>query len=72
MLRNFDGEKSRLGNAEKFLLKLLEVPRYEKELILILFYILIFFYFLFSNLNYQGENIISLKHFLKIYMCNVV
>lgn len=31
MLRNFDGEKSRLGNAEKFLLKLLEVPRYEKK-----------------------------------------
>lgn len=27
MLRNFDGDKSKLGNAEKFLLQLIEVPK---------------------------------------------
>jgi hypothetical protein len=27
MLKNFDGDKQRLGNAEKFLLQLLQVPR---------------------------------------------
>lgn len=27
MLKNFDGDKARLGNAEKFLLQLLQVPR---------------------------------------------
>lgn len=27
MLRNFDGDKSRLGNAEKFLLQLIQVPK---------------------------------------------
>jgi len=27
MLKNFDGDKSRLGNAEKFLLQLLQVPK---------------------------------------------
>ncbi|CAB0020215.1 unnamed protein product [Nesidiocoris tenuis] len=27
MLRNFDGDKSKLGNAEKFLLQLMEVPK---------------------------------------------
>ncbi|CAH1402324.1 unnamed protein product [Nezara viridula] len=29
MLRNFDGDKSKLGNAEKFLLQLIEVPNYK-------------------------------------------
>ncbi|CRK96966.1 CLUMA_CG010313, isoform A [Clunio marinus] len=29
MLKNFDGEKNRLGNAEKFLLQLLKVPNYK-------------------------------------------
>ncbi|XP_035228652.1 uncharacterized protein LOC118200800 [Stegodyphus dumicola] len=29
MLRNFDGDKSKLGNAEKFLLQLLDVPNYK-------------------------------------------
>ncbi|XP_017299460.1 uncharacterized protein LOC103508941, partial [Diaphorina citri] len=29
MLRNFDGDKSRLGNAEKFLLQLIQVPNYK-------------------------------------------
>lgn len=29
MLKNFDGERSRLGNAEKFLMQLLQVPKYE-------------------------------------------
>lgn len=28
MLKNFDGDKARLGNAEKFLLQLLQVPKY--------------------------------------------
>lgn len=27
MLKNFDGDKNRLGNAEKFLLQLLKVPK---------------------------------------------
>lgn len=27
MLKNFEGDRSRLGNAEKFLLQLLQVPR---------------------------------------------
>jgi hypothetical protein len=27
MLKNFDGDKNRLGNAEKFLLQLLQVPK---------------------------------------------
>lgn len=27
MLRSFDGDKNRLGNAEKFLLQLLQVPK---------------------------------------------
>ncbi|KAL1455382.1 hypothetical protein WDU94_009481, partial [Cyamophila willieti] len=29
MLRNFDGDKNRLGNAEKFLLQLIQVPNYK-------------------------------------------
>ncbi|PRD29069.1 UNVERIFIED_CONTAM: Fhdc1 [Trichonephila clavipes] len=29
LLKNFDGEKTKLGNAEKFLLQLLEVPSYK-------------------------------------------
>ncbi|RZF46426.1 hypothetical protein LSTR_LSTR012501 [Laodelphax striatellus] len=29
MLRNFDGDKSKLGNAEKFLLQLIEIPNYK-------------------------------------------
>ncbi|XP_014252125.1 FH2 domain-containing protein 1 isoform X2 [Cimex lectularius] len=29
MLRGFDGDKSRLGNAEKFLLQLIDVPNYK-------------------------------------------
>lgn len=28
MLRNFDGDKMKLGNAEKFLLELMKVPKY--------------------------------------------
>jgi inverted formin-2 len=28
MLKNFDGDKERLGNAEKFLLQLINVPKY--------------------------------------------
>lgn len=28
MLRNFDGDKTKLGDAEKFLLLLMEVPKY--------------------------------------------
>lgn len=27
MLRNFNGDKSKLGNAEKFILQLIEVPK---------------------------------------------
>jgi hypothetical protein len=27
MLRSFDGDKAKLGNAEKFLLQLIEVPK---------------------------------------------
>lgn len=27
MLRSFDGDKSKLGNAEKFLLQLIDVPK---------------------------------------------
>lgn len=27
MLKSFDGDKSKLANAEKFLLKLIEVPK---------------------------------------------
>lgn len=27
-LRNFDGDKTKLGNAEKFLLQLMQVPKY--------------------------------------------
>lgn len=27
MLRNFDGDKNRLGNAEKFLMQLINVPK---------------------------------------------
>jgi hypothetical protein len=27
MLRSFDGDKTKLGNAEKFLLQLIEVPK---------------------------------------------
>lgn len=30
MLKNFEGDKSRLGNAEKFLMQLLTVPKYEQ------------------------------------------
>jgi hypothetical protein len=29
MLRNFDGDKTKLGNAEKFLLQLVQVPKYD-------------------------------------------
>lgn len=29
MLKNFEGDRSRLGNAEKFLMQLLQVPKYE-------------------------------------------
>lgn len=28
MLKNFEGDRSRLGNAEKFLMQLLQVPKY--------------------------------------------
>lgn len=28
MLKNFDGDKTKLGNAEKFLLQLMQVPKY--------------------------------------------
>lgn len=28
MLKSFNGDKNRLGNAEKFLLQLLQVPKY--------------------------------------------
>lgn len=28
MLRNFDGDKTKLGNAEKFLLQLIAVPKW--------------------------------------------
>lgn len=30
MLRAFDGDKSKLGNAEKFLLQLIDIPKYKK------------------------------------------
>lgn len=29
MLKNFEGDKNRLGNAEKFLMQLLKVPKYD-------------------------------------------
>lgn len=33
MLKNFEGDKCRLGNAEKFLMQLLQVPKYASWLI---------------------------------------
>lgn len=30
ILKNFEGDKQRLGNAEKFLLQLIHVPKYAK------------------------------------------
>ena len=29
MLKSFDGDKSKLGNAEKFFLQLVQVPKYD-------------------------------------------
>lgn len=42
MLKNFDGDTNRLGNAEKFLLQLLKVPKYVKYVKITPFYSKIF------------------------------
>lgn len=33
MLKSFDGDKSKLGNAEKFFLQLVQVPKYLKMIL---------------------------------------